>query len=61
MVRDFLAHITLDELAVTRRNPHNPDYEETTLTCLHVILEEEWEHLRYALRDLEAIEGRTDA
>ncbi len=61
MVRDFLAHITLDELAVTRRNPHNPDYEETTLTCLHVILEEEWEHLRYALRDLEAIEGTTDA
>jgi hypothetical protein len=24
----------------------------TVLECLHVILNEEWEHLRYALRDL---------
>lgn len=61
MVRDFLAHVTRDELAATRRNPHSPDEDETTLSCLHVILEEEWEHLRYALRDLAAIEGKTDA
>jgi len=26
-----------------------------------VILEEEWEHLRYALRDLEVIEAKPDA
>ena len=25
--------------------------------CLHVILKEEWEHLRYASRDLDAIEA----
>jgi hypothetical protein len=25
------------------------------LTCLHVILEEEWEHHRYAVRDLDII------
>jgi uncharacterized damage-inducible protein DinB len=55
MVRDFLAEITPEELATPRRNPHNPDEPETTLSCLHVILEEEWEHLRYAVRDLDAL------
>jgi len=55
MVRDFLATVTPDELAATRKNPWDPEYQETTLSCLHVILEEEWEHHRYAVRDLEAI------
>jgi hypothetical protein len=57
MVRDFLATVTADELATARKNPHAPQYPETTLSCLHVILEEEWEHLRYAIRDLDAIEA----
>jgi hypothetical protein len=57
MVRDFLAGVTSDELATTHRNPHDPEYPETTLSCLHVIFEEEWEHHRYAVRDLEAIEA----
>jgi hypothetical protein len=57
MVRDFLADVSADELAVARRNPHEPQYEESTRSCLHVILEEEWEHLRFALRDLDAIEA----
>jgi uncharacterized protein YjbI with pentapeptide repeats len=57
MVRDFLAGVTPDELAATRRNPHDPESLETTLSCLHVILEEEWEHHRYAVRDLEALGG----
>jgi DinB superfamily/Pentapeptide repeats (8 copies) len=61
MVRDFLATVTSDELAATRRNPHAPEYQETTLSCLHVILEEEWEHHRYAVRDLDAIEAESDA
>ena len=56
MVRDFLATVTLDELAATRQNPWDPEYQETTLSCLHVILQEEWEHHRYAVRDLDAIE-----
>src|SRR5581483_12164448 len=56
MVRDFLATVTSDVLAARRQNPHDPEDPETTLSCLHVILEEEWEHLRYALRDLDAIE-----
>ncbi|MGA8246148.1 MAG: DinB family protein [Nocardioides sp.] len=55
MVRDFLAGVTPEELAGERRNPHDPAERETTLSCLHVILEEEWEHLRYAVRDLDAL------
>ena len=60
MVRDFLATVTPDELAATRRNPARPGHQETVLSCLHVILEEEWEHHRYAVRDLDAIEERGD-
>ena len=61
MVRDFLATVTSHELATTRNNPHDPEYPETTLSCLHVILEEEWEHHRYAVRDLGAIETGSEA
>jgi hypothetical protein len=58
MVRDFLATVTSDELAEPRQNPWAPERQETTLSCLHVILREEWEHHRYAVRDLEAIEAK---
>jgi hypothetical protein len=61
MVREFLATATSDVLASTRTNPWDPDSQETTLSCLHVILEEEWEHHRYAVRDLDAIEAKSDA
>ena len=61
MVRDFLARVTPEELAATRRNPHEPECQETTRSCLHVILEEEWEHHRFAVRDLDAIAARSDA
>ncbi|NUR08137.1 MAG: DinB family protein [Nocardioidaceae bacterium] len=57
MVRDFLAAVTPDDLAVARRNPWDPSHPETTRSCLHVILKEEWEHHRYAVRDLDAIEA----
>ncbi len=57
MVRDFLATVTTDELAETRKNPWAPQYPESTLSCVHVVLEEEWEHHRYAVRDLDAIEA----
>jgi pentapeptide repeat protein len=49
----------VDELGDTRKNPWNPDRQETTLSCLHVILKEEWDHHRYAVRDLEAIEAKS--
>jgi hypothetical protein len=58
MVRDFLAQVTAEELAAPRRNPHDPTRPETVRSCLHVILGEEWEHHRYAVRDLDAIEAR---
>ena len=55
MVRDFLATVTDDVLDEHRRNPHNPAKSETVRHCLHVILDEGWEHLRFALRDLDVI------
>lgn len=56
MVRDFLAGVTPEVLGVVRRNPWSPEYPETTLSCVHVILEEEWEHHRFAVRDLAVVE-----
>jgi hypothetical protein len=61
MVRDFLAAVTAEELAEQRPNPHAPDYQETVRSCLHTILEEEWEHQRYAVRDLDRIAARSSA
>jgi DinB superfamily/Pentapeptide repeats (8 copies) len=58
MVRDFLATVTPEALAAARTNPWSPDHPETVRSCLHTILEEEWEHHRYAVRDLDAIEAR---
>lgn len=60
MVREFLADVTPTELATPRQNPWSPTSPETTRSCLHVILEEEWEHLRFALRDLDAIESSAE-
>jgi hypothetical protein len=57
MVRDFLDHVTPEALGQERRNPHDPAHPETVLSCLRTILEEEWEHHRYAVRDLDALEG----
>ncbi|MEO5709999.1 MAG: hypothetical protein ABIQ59_09260 [Nocardioidaceae bacterium] len=53
--RDSLATVTTEELAATRKNPDAPEHPETVLSCLHVILGEEWEPHRYAVRDLDAI------
>jgi hypothetical protein len=57
MVRDFLAAVTPDVLAAACKDPWGRTHPRTTLSCLHVILEEEWEHHRYAVRDLDAIEA----
>ena len=61
MVRDFLATVTSEALAAPRSNPHAPEHPETVLSCLHVILDEEWEHHRYAVRDLDAIAAESGA
>jgi len=55
MVREFLAGVAPEELARPRKNPHAPAYQETVLSCLRTILEEEWEHHRYAVRDLDGL------
>jgi hypothetical protein len=55
-VRDFLAGVTALDLDEPRRNPHDPEQHETVRSCLHTILEEEWEHHRFAVRDLDALE-----
>ncbi|MGB3828085.1 MAG: DinB family protein [Ornithinimicrobium sp.] len=55
MVRDFLGEVSEEELALPRKNPHAPEHHETVLSCLRTILEEEWEHHRYAVRDLDML------
>ncbi|MEJ5913034.1 DinB family protein [Pseudokineococcus sp. 1T1Z-3] len=54
-MRAFLDAVTREQLAEARANPWDPQYPETVLTCVQVVLEEEWEHLRYAERDLDAL------
>jgi DinB superfamily/Pentapeptide repeats (8 copies) len=61
MMRDFLATVTSDDLAATRKNPWAPEYPETILSCLHVILHEEWEHHRFAVRDLDVLDATPGA
>ena len=61
MVRDYLATVTPEVLLETRPNPWAPQSDVTVSGCLRVILDEEWEHHRYAVRDLDAIEARTCA
>jgi hypothetical protein len=54
MVRDFLATVTPELLAEPRITPWSAEHRKPVLHCLYVILGEEWEHLRFALRDLDA-------
>jgi hypothetical protein len=61
MVRDFIARVTPEQLAEERQNPHDPRHPETVLSCLHTILEEQWEHHRFAVRDLDAIAAERGA
>jgi hypothetical protein len=53
MVRDFLATVTPQLLAEPRPTAWS-EHEEPVRHGLNVILHEEWEHLRFALRDLDA-------
>lgn len=55
MVRSFLRDVAAEDLMAQRRNPHDPTNSETVLSCVHTIVEEEWEHHRYAVRDLDAL------
>ncbi|KQT94255.1 DinB superfamily protein [Marmoricola sp. Leaf446] len=57
-VRDLLATTTEQQLAASVRHPWNPASEVSVRACLHVVLREEWDHQRFAVRDLDAIEAR---
>ena len=60
-VREVIAGATPTELernCVPPDSPGHPRKEHTVLQCLHVILKEEWQHHRYAVRDLDVLERR---
>ena len=60
-VRDVIAGATAQELertCVPPASPGHPRKDHTVLQCLHVVLKEEWQHHRYAVRDLAVLEKR---
>jgi len=60
-VRDVITDANVEELAricVPPDSPGHPGKDHTVLECLQVILKEEWQHHRYAVRDLEVLENR---
>ncbi len=50
-----LSAAELDRLCIPPDPPTHPYEPCTVLHCLHVILDEEWEHNRYANRDLDVL------
>ena len=57
-VSQTIRDITADELervCAPSDSPGHPNREHTVLACLHVILNEEYEHNRYARRDLDIL------
>lgn len=59
-VADELEKLSDDELLEVRAAPDDeghPTGEHSVLDCIHVLLDEEWEHHRYAVRDLEELEA----
>jgi hypothetical protein len=59
LVRRFLATVTPQVLAEPRATAWSAEDEAPVLHGLDVILNEEWEHLRFALRDLDALADRS--
>jgi hypothetical protein len=55
MVAKFLSTVSEDELEAQRLNPWAADHTMTVRECIAVILNEEWEHLRFAERDLKVL------
>jgi hypothetical protein len=53
-----LQAIDLERLCIPPSTPGHPQVPRTVLHCLHVILDEEWEHNRYAERDLDILVQR---
>lgn len=60
-VQGTIAALTREELervCIPPDAPGHPTEAHTVLSCLHVILDEEWEHSRYANRDLDILDAR---
>jgi hypothetical protein len=58
MVTEFLHSAVDRDLTEERINPWADDRSVSVGHCLGVILNEEWEHLRFALRDLDVLKSR---
>ena len=61
-VREVIVGAKTEELernCVPPDSPGHPSKDHTVMECLHVILKEEWQHHRYAVRDLEVLEKRS--
>lgn len=56
-VRALLAAATIQLLDEERPNPNDSSQRQTVRRCVQVILEEEWEHLRFATRDLDVLDA----
>ncbi|MGH2442123.1 MAG: DinB family protein [Chloroflexota bacterium] len=56
---DALTREELERVCVPPDAPGHPDESHSVLECLHVILNEEWEHNGYANRDLDILEARS--
>ncbi|MGH9293217.1 MAG: DinB family protein, partial [Acidimicrobiales bacterium] len=54
---DALTPGELERVCVPPDPAGHPREPHTVLQCLHVVLNEEWEHNQYANRDLGALEG----
>jgi len=62
LVRSTLETLTDADLLEVRTAPDEPGHpsgEHSVLQCLHVLMNEEWEHHRYAVRDLDQLEAGT--
>jgi hypothetical protein len=60
-VKEMIAELTGEELervCVPPDSEGHPAEPHSVLECLHVILDEEWEHSRYANRDLDILAAR---
>lgn len=58
MVRDYLASVTDDQLNEGGRQPCFVSHPFTVRQCLGIIVNEEWQHHRYVVRDLDAMTAR---
>ena len=64
LMRSILADVTDTELEAMRTGEPAPGWGEQSLStrrCLRVVLNEECEHHRYAVRDLALLEARTES